>query len=769
MLAWALSLLFAGPACGAARVMDSADPDTGFTGARACAECHEAEFTAWRGSHHDLAMDHATADTVLGDFDGAEVTASGVTSRFFVRDGRYFVNTDGPDGALRDFEITHTFGVAPLQQYLVPFPGGRLQALPLAWDTRPAEAGGQRWFHVYPGETITHDDELHWTGLQQNWNYMCADCHSTNLVKGYDPASATFDTTWSEIDVACEACHGPGAEHVAWAGLDEAQRGADSTYGLDVLLRDRGGVAWVMDQDSGIAQRSEPRATDTEIQVCATCHSRRGTLAPGAATEASFLDHHMPALLTADLYHDDGQIDDEVYVWGSFLQSRMHAAGVTCSDCHDPHSQQLRAPGDAVCAQCHLATKYAVTDHHGHPPGSTGASCLACHMPEKTYMVVDPRRDHSLRSPRPDLALEFGTPDACSDCHADQTLEWSAEAFARMFPHAGDPFQDWTRAFRQARDGLPQAEVSLLRVLNDRETPDIARATAVLELQPYLSPLSGQAVEAALRDPSPLVRIAALRVLDAVPPANRLALAGHLLRDPLLAVRSEAGRMLATTPPAQLDPDTRQALQSALRDYYGTQQFNADRPESRLNLGNLQAQSGNAVEAEKYYRQALALDDGFTPAYLNLADLYRAQGMEDEARTVLRRGLERLPNAAALHFSLGLSLVRSQETDAALAALRRAVELDPGSARYAYVYGVGLNSTGRTAEAVEALQRGHRAHPNDRNLLMALATMERDRGRVAQAMKWAEKMLTLNPGDPAANQLMEALRSAQQAPPNGGS
>jgi tetratricopeptide (TPR) repeat protein len=758
MIALAAMLLLVGtgaPALAQGPAQDAGQQ--GFVGSQACASCHEEAYEAWRGSHHDWAMDHARPETVLGDFDEATVTIHGVTSRFFTRDGKYLVTTEGADGELADFEILYTFGVEPLQQYLVPFPDGRLQALSLAWDTRPAAEGGQRWFHLYPDEHIAHDDELHWTGLQQNWNYMCADCHSTQLDKGYDVEAARFETTWAEIDVGCEACHGPGRDHLRWAELDAGRQAQDESMGLKILLDERRGVSWPPDLESGIAQRSVPRSTDRELQVCATCHSRRGTIKPGATADPVFLDHHMPAFLTEELYHDDGQIMDEVYVWGSFIQSKMNAAGVTCSDCHDPHSQKLYAPGDQVCNQCHLPAKFAVKEHHGHPEDSTGADCLGCHMPKQTYMVVDPRADHSMRSPRPDLSLEFGTPNACSQCHADQDLQWAVDTFREMFPEPAKPYQHWTRAFRQARSGLPQAEVSLIRVVNDLSTPDIARATAVLELAPYLSPLSGQVLERALKDESPLVRIAALRTLEMLPPANRFPFAGHLLRDELLAVRAEAGRVLAGTPMNQLGVADRGALQLALKDWFDTQQFNGDRPESRVNLGNLQAQGGNAAAAEQFYRQALKLDEEFVPAYLNLAELYRNQGMEREARGVLEQGISKEPEAAALHHSLGLSLVRSGETEAAVAELRRATELDPETLRYGYVLGVAQNSTGDAAGAVKTLETVQQQHPNNRDVLFALATIERDRGELKSARGWTEKMLELNPADPGAEQLRQEL------------
>ena len=319
-----------------------------FTGSKSCVACHAEQQQNWQGSDHDLAMQHASEETVLGDFENAEISTNGISSRFFKKDGKFWINTDGADGSMQDFEISYTFGVSPLQQYLVEFPDGRVQALGISWDTRPASEGGQRWFHLYPDETINAGDILHWTGQQQNWNYMCADCHSTNLIKGYNSADDTFKTSWSEINVGCESCHGPGRQHIEWSALDDAEKQKDSGMGLSHLLQDRKDIQWVINPETGNATRSKTATGNKEIDTCAACHSRRGQIESGIESDGSFLDHYRPAFLTSLLYHTDGQILDEVYVWGSFAQSKMQTAGVTCSDCHEPHNLKLRAEQENV-------------------------------------------------------------------------------------------------------------------------------------------------------------------------------------------------------------------------------------------------------------------------------------------------------------------------------------------------------------------------------------------------------------------------------------
>lgn len=733
-----------------------------FTGSKSCMGCHAEQYQRWQGSHHDLAMQHASEGSVRGNFNETEFSANGITSRFFKKDGKYWVNTDGPDGSMQDFEIKYTFGLTPLQQYLVEFQDGRVQVLGIAWDTRPESAGGQRWFHLYPGQTIKSGDELHWTGLQQNWNYMCADCHSTNLEKGYKSSSNTFQTTWSEINVGCESCHGPGEQHLDWAKQDEPRKQENGNMGLAFLLHDRKDAGWVIDPGTGTAHRNQPATTNREIDVCAACHSRRGQFKSGIESDGTFLDYYRPALLTADLYHTDGQILDEVYVWGSFMQSKMQAAGVTCSDCHEPHSLNLRAEQEQVCSQCHLASKFSSTEHHGHPPESTGANCLDCHMPETTYMVVDPRRDHSIRIPRPDLSLDYGTPNACNQCHTDKSVEWAATEFAKLWPVVAEPYQDWTKSIALARTGQPQSEIALISVIMDKTKPAIARATAVSELRPYLSPLSGEVLQTALTDGSPLVRFAALGILDALPPENRYRFAAALLSDPVSLVRIEAARISAPALRTQLEQGKRKVLQSAVQEFIDAQNENADRPEAHLNLGNLYTMSGAVTDAEQAYRQAIKLDPEFSPAYANLADLYRMQGMDQVAGKVLQDGISILPGDATLIHARGLLLARSKQMEAALSSLQRASELRPEIARYTYVYGVALNSTGKSAEALQVLEKGAALHPRDQEIIFMIASIYRDQGRIEEARTWAQKLLAINPADQNAAQFIERLNTIQQ-------
>jgi predicted CXXCH cytochrome family protein len=729
-------------------------PAAHYVGSAACASCHAREYQAWHGSQHQRAMQPASPASVLGDFTDAAYRYGGVTSTFAKRGDKYFVSTDGPDGQLHDYRILYTFGVEPLQQYLVDMPGGRLQALSIAWDSRPREQGGQRWFHLYPDQAIRAGDRLHWTGIDQNWNYQCADCHSTHLLKNYDPAHDAFHTTWSEISVGCEACHGPGSLHLDWA----RRRAPGIPHkGFGFTLDDRADVNWTRPAGAATARRNEPRRSTTEIETCARCHARRGQFADDGPPGGLLTDSYRPALLEGDLYWPDGQMRGEVYNYGSFLQSRMYAAGVTCSDCHEPHSQRLRAPGNLVCAQCHDAVRFDAPSHTHHAAGSPGAQCAACHMPTTTYMQVDARHDHSLRIPRPDRTVTMGVPNACNACHRDRSAAWAAARIAAWSPHPPPGNQRFAEALDAATRSAPGAAELLRQVVADDSQPSIARASALAWLQRYRSPASTELLHSALRDPSPLVRGAALDALADEPPAERQRWLLPLAADPVRSVRIDAAAALAGIPLDGASPAELAALKAAQAEYLAAQQFNADRPEAHANLGDYYMRSGNPGRAQAEFERALAIDPAFVPAAVNLAELERARGGEGQAEATLRAALKAQPNEAALHFALGLSLARQKRLAEAVTELRTATRAAPREARYAYVYGVALHSSGAQAAGIDALAAAHARFPADAEILVALVTMERDRGQLAAARRYAQQLVALAPDDAQSQALLRSL------------
>lgn len=747
------------PAQEPAKQTASASTPAEFIGSETCAQCHSRQYGAWRASQHAAAMQEANAQTMLGRFDGATFDKDGVVSTFFTKNGKFWIRADGPEGKLEDYQVRYTFGIAPLQQYLIELPGGRLQAFGIAWDARSKEDGGQRWFDLYPGQALKAGNPLHWTGIDQNWNYQCAYCHSTNLKKNYDASTGHFNTTWSEISVGCEACHGPASQHVAWEskGVDWALLEA-ANQAFVARFDERKSVSWPI-SPSGSSTRSVPRKTAKEIEACAACHARRQQFADanGAMTQG-FHDAFRPSLLEHGHYHPDGQQLEEVYNHVSFLQSRMHAAGVTCSDCHDPHTEKIKLPGNALCGQCHSPEIFDTPAHHHHAAGAKGSECARCHMPTKAYMIVDPRHDHSMRIPRPDLSYLLGTPNACNACHADKTASWAADAVKTWYPNPKPGFQTFARAFDLADRGAPGAQAELVRIAEDPSQSAVARASVVARLGRFLSQRSLPVVGRALKDSDPSVRVAAVGALSSIEPRLRLELLRPLLEDEARVVRADVARALAGEPEHHLTPADREKFERALEEYISAERFNAERPEHQTNLASLFLERGQRGDAEAAARTAIAIDPSFAPAYVALSEIPRSSGDERAAENALREGLERNPKSAELLHALGLSFVRQKRMPEAIEKLSEAAQLAPDVPRFSFVAGVALHDSGRPVDAMELMRAGLARNPYDRDLLQTLATYEVEAGQVTLALDRAKLLQELEPDNREVHDLMSRVK-----------
>ena len=723
------------------RTRRAAVAEATFVGRETCASCHEEATDAWLGSDHDNAMDVASDSTVLGDFDDALFEYGDMTARFYRRDGDYYVYTQGPDGELTEFRIGYTLGVEPLQQYLIPFPGGRLQSLTIAWDVEREE-----WFYLYPGQDIPPDDWLHWTRGAQTWNGMCAECHTTNLVKGYDPETKTFTTTWSEIDVSCEACHGPGSRHVEWAEMPAMARPLVENY--ELVMR-----------TSDISSRQL-------VELCAPCHSRRTDLGDYDHRRSNLLDNILPETLSEGLYFADGQILDEVYVYASFVQSKMFKNNVRCSDCHDSHSLELVKEGNELCLQCHRADTYDNYDHHFHKKidkgePSDGALCVKCHMPERPYMVIDWRADHSIRVPRPDLTLEIGVPNACSGCHDDETVEWALDRYEEWYGIARKPHYGTVLA--AGRAGEPEALPELTRLAGDQLYPFIVRATALSLLGSYPGEESTAALSTALQDEDALVRYTAVNDLNPGDAGRLAKLLAPMLSDPVLAVRIQAASRLVGIPDQMLQPYQREALQAALAEYIEAMEHSLDFSFGGFNLGNVYTRMGEPERAEKYYRSAIEIDALFYPAKVNLAVLLNSLGRNDEAEALLREVLDAHPDQYDVAYNLALLLGEMDRYEEAARYLEYAVEGMPEHSRAFYNLGLIRQYLGDSAGAEAALARAVAIESDNLDYLYALADHYIKRGEPRKALPIAERMIEAQPENNLGRELRayieEVLRS----------
>jgi tetratricopeptide (TPR) repeat protein len=731
-------------------------PTADFVGRDDCRRCHKAEYDKWQTSHHRWAMGLASPQTVLGDFNHAVFEHGNRKSTFFRKSGKYYVRTPGPEGKLGEFEITHTFGWYPLQQYLIPFPGGRLQCLSIAWDVKK-----KKWYHLYPNSKTDPDDWLYWTNQGQNWNGMCGECHSTNFKKNYDPERDIYRSSWSEISVGCEACHGPGSEHVKWADMPEMGRPQKANFGLAV-------------RTSGLTSQQQ-------IELCAPCHSRRMSLGDNPHTDIRFLDYAVPQLLTDDYYFSDGQILEEVYVYGSFMQSKMFAREVRCSDCHDVHSIKRIQPGNALCFQCHKAAIYDSRDHHfhkkegevGEPIKSasgeilfqvgSGAQCEQCHMPGRTYMGVDYRFDHSFRIPRPDLSVKIKSPNSCNRCHQDKSHQWSVDTLAQWYGQRKRPHYGTVLA--AGRRGEPTALADLIRLADDRLYPAIVRATALTYIAPYSSNESENALHRALADEEPLMRFTALRILTNKEPRRDLSLAGPLLYDSIKAVRIEAARFLSTIALNALPRSLRKRYQTVLAEYQQAMNYTADFSASRHNLGNLYTALGQHELAIQNYQKAIEIDDLFYPAKVNLAMAYNRQRKNQLAEKLFREVVADFPDLHEVKYSLGLLLVERKKYRAAARYFREASDALPLRSQIHYNLGLLYQKLYQDSEAETAFNRALSVEPNNPDFLYALAVFYLQRERLDDAQEIAEKIVAQTPAKALGYRIIKGIQAKRKSRP----
>ena len=695
-----------------------------YVGSESCAPCHKKEYEKWKGSHHALAMLPPKPEYMLGDFNDATFEENGQVTRFTTRGGKYFVNAEGPDGKPHEYEVAYAFGWFPLQQYLIPFPGGRLQCLLVAWDVPK-----KRWFSLYPGQKIPPTDWLHWTRSAANWSTMCSECHSTAVRKRYDPDKDTFQTTWSEIAVGCEACHGPGSLHDAWAKKPAMGRPQVPNAALVVKTRD-------------MAQKEV-------VNLCMPCHARRSELKDLGILGGEPLDTMLPVVLAEGLFYPDGQIQDEDYEYHSFLQSKMFEKGVKCSDCHDVHAAKRYKEGNELCLKCHRADTYDTPSHHFHKKAvdgkpSDGALCVSCHMPGRDYMVVHFRRDHSLRVPRPDLSARIGTPNACtqSGCHADKPLAWSLDAYNKWYGEKRKPH--YGTVIAAARRHEPGARADLLQLAGDPLRPAIVRATALSLVWAYPGEDTTKLVERSLMDGDALIRRTAVERFAPVDSRRLVKVLAPMLKDPVLAVREEAASRLAEVPAEQFTPAQAKDLKAALEEYRQSLAFTADMPSGRHNWAILAQNEGDAAEAEKQYRKAIALDDQFYLAKVNLALLLNQQGRNSEAERLLMQALKAHPGDSAIAFNLGLLLGEEGKTKEAEDAMRISLQADPSFAPAAYNLAV-LLAKEKPAEALALSRKAAELRPAEPRYAFTYAYFQSEKGDSAGAAKTLEALLNGHP------------------------
>lgn len=705
-------------------------PKNEFTGNVSCQSCHQQEHAQWLTSHHYMAMQPANDTNVYGDFSDATLTADGVTSKFYKRDGKFFIHTEDEKGTYREMEVKYIFGFTPLQQYLVEFPGGRMQATRMSWDTK-----AKKWFHQYAGEKIPAGDWLHWTGNGQNWNTMCASCHSTNLNKGYDEGTDTYNTTYNDINVSCESCHGPGKNHIDYINGDEYKDGEKIEGSLLMLYKTGNRM--------------------TAINTCGYCHARRSDIAGNPFPGAEVMEDYIPELPTSDFFFADGQMNDEDYNYTSYLQSKMFHRGVQCTNCHNPHTNKLKLDGATVCAQCHAQDAYESEKHTLHKIGTKEVNCITCHMPSKLYMGNDLRHDHSFRIPRPDLTAKYGTPNTCNACHADKSAQWAAQAIEKGY--GKKPGYHWSENLVPGSQLDGNSESHLSKLAADSSVPNIVRAATMRYLGQLNDENAGRTLLKYLNDSSAMVRYTALKGLRNFAPQLWLSSAAPSLSDKVRAVRIAAADLYLDVPQNQFPQEYFQAYTLAKNELDRFIHYQTDFAQGNLQAGDYFMRINDRPSAEKYYKRALAKDSLLVNARVNLASNLNATGKNTEALEQLKIAARIQPGSDHIFYTLGLLYSEMGDLKNAETSFRQTVNLNPAHVRALYNYGLLLSQNGRNGEAEKLFLQALKTDPANGDVLYALTILYIQEKQQDRAIATGKVLKQYHGGNPAYADLLRRM------------
>lgn len=701
-----------------------------YVGDQSCKECHKGEHKEWTKSHHYMSMLPPSEKTVKGNFDNVTLTADGVTSRFFKKGNKYFINTEGEDGKNHDYEVKYIFGFTPLQQYLVEFPGGRLQVPRVSWDCIE-----KKWYNQYAKQIIKSHDWIHWTGNSQNWNTMCASCHSTNLQKNYNEQTDTYKTTYSVINVSCESCHGAGKEHEDYIKGEDYKDG-DKIKGSFMKLVKNGNQL-------------------EQINTCAPCHARASEISNNHIRSTEIMDNYIPQIPDTENFYADGQINNEDYIYTSFLQSKMFSKGVKCSNCHNSHSTQLKKAGNETCLQCHSPQKYNRPTHTFHPEGTKSALCVSCHMPGKIYMGNDYRHDHSFRVPRPDLSEKYGTPNACSNCHQDKSNKYLADAIVKWYGSK--------RQHHFSDDLIPgsllnaQSESHLKNLIENKQTPSIVTATAAFYLANIQTETSLNMLLKSLHHKDAQVRYRALRSLANFQPASWINAVGPLLSDKVRAVRIAAADLYITIPSAQVPSQFKETFSEAHKELKKSLQYQTDFPIGNVMFADYYLKLQDYANAEKYYKKGLRKDSQMNYAWLNLSTVFNLQGKNEQALQSLQMALKNDSKNERIYYNMALLHNEMGNKTEAKDAFAKAVALKSQNPRLYYNYGLLLNESKNFKEAELILNKGIALNPSASELYYALTFVYIQTNNTTKAQKTASKLKQLDPNNPEYQELFRNL------------
>ncbi|WP_299496608.1 tetratricopeptide repeat protein [uncultured Shewanella sp.] len=727
------------------------------TESETCKQCHATQVKQWQDSHHAKAMQIANNDTVLGDFNQYLFTNGKSWTRFNHDSTGFYMETGLTDQQGQRYPVPFVFGFDPLQQLLVDIGDGRLQAYTVAWDARPKDKGGQIWYDLYE-DAHQPNSPFYWKGQFNNWNTRCAQCHSTDLTRGYDLTTDSYNTQWSQPNVSCEACHGSASDHLTLQNslkddnkpelpphsgfnkplerkplftLTPEESTASlttlltSTLAFNTSLHSQTITEDIAPTDPSHSNRFPLSLDKGQASQCILCHSRRHTLIEGQG-DNNIHQEIIPRLALPRLYHRDGQIQDEVFVYGSFSQSKMAAAGVVCSHCHNPHSNKLISQNNSLCTQCHQSQIFNSQAHTLHPTPSEVAHkevahkntpmCIDCHMPSEIYMGVDTRRDHRFQIPNPWVNEALKTPNVCLSCHQDKDDHWAQLALAAKKTAIFTNNSGIGTATLLNETDPEHAKTFIEKWVLDPHQPPMRRAV-LLDLLDLSQPRHVNALNIAANDSEALVKLGVLHKLSSAPFAMQLQIGFGLLYDENKNVRLEAIKLLSPAFKTNIPMAAQEKLTTVLKEAVETYQTQQDLLSGQLSLADLAYNVGDIAQAKVHYQNALQLQPQFLPAKLNLASLYRETGQYPQAKKLLQAILAIDSHHSLAQYNLGLIFVIEKQWPQALHALKIAADDSPDNLQFAFVYLLTLEASGRIDEALIQLEKLAILTPHDPALI----------------------------------------------------
>jgi tetratricopeptide (TPR) repeat protein len=699
----------------------------GYVGSASCRECHESFYKLWATSHHGLAMQPYTSTFAQKQLQSqAQDIRIGPRRYRAARDtAKGWVREIGPEGE-KKFPIAHVMGGKNVYYFLTPYEKGRLQVLPLAYDVHKKSwfdtaASGVRHF---PGQLT--DAPLHWTDPEYTFNTSCYSCHVSQLSTNYDLEADTYHTVWAEPGINCEACHGPGEEHVR----------AFKSASKDKPPKD-------------LKLISTKNFTAHQLNsMCASCHAKLSPVTPSFTPGERFFDHYNLVTLEHLDFYPDGRDLGENYTMTGWRMSPCAKSGkLDCMHCHTSSGRYRftdAARANNACLPCHKERVENATKHTRHKAESKGNQCISCHMPMTGFARMN-RSDHSMRPPTPAATIAYKSPNACNLCHTDEDATWADKQVRDWHKHdyqnsalypaglvAAARKPDWNRlddmlAYLTREDRDEIFATSLVRLLRGCESD---------KKWPVISKLL-------INDSSPLVRAAAAEGLDNYYTTNSLQALIDATQDEYRLVRVRAVASLAGIPLERFKDKDRLVIERAAAEYLAGLNARPDDHVSHYNRGNFYLARQQHTEALKSYQTAIKLRPNNLLAHVNAAFAYNGLGQNDRAEASLRQAIKLDPNNLSAHLNLALILGEQGRLDEAERAYRKVIRLDKKSAVAAYNIGVIL-ARKLKPEALDWCRKAYELQPGNVKYGYTYAYYLMQFGQIETAIPLLEKMICAN-------------------------